>query len=262
MKNFPRTKIDQEDWSWSCTFDWVYQTPVWHVTWTTCQDWIDLHFPSQPPSVNIRGTVAFWLYEVWRVIATPLIEWRWALWSNPSWMLTQLELFKWVTSIFTQANPTPWTWYWINDVNINIILWLTQTYSAIINDDQWRTANISWSYSWTYPYYGTSSSITVMTKQTLRDIWSTYFSVNMVAETGGDKYKADFETSNITITWIQFYNTVSNNWEWMWGSKTNSLTLWTTSATTHTVQGNVINYTKYTHNWADWWVLQTRFYTN
>jgi len=247
-------------WSGSCTFSWVYHQPSWFVAWTTCQEWIDLHFPSTPPTVDIRWTdYAFWLYEVWQILTTPLIEWRWHLWANPVWLLTNLDIAPiW----FTQTNPTANTRYWNNDANLTIILWTTQTYTATIQDDQSRSWTASWSYTWTFPYYGTSVDITTLTKQILSDIWSTYFQVDMVAETGWDKYKADFETSNITITWVMFYNTVSSNWEWMWWSKANSLTLRTTSAVTHTVQGNITNYTRYTHNWVDGWALLTRFYTN
>ena len=249
-------------WGWSpasCTFDWVYQTPSGHVTGTTCQEWIDLHFPSQPPTISIRWTVAFWLYEVWQILTTPLIEVRWALWSNPAGVLTNLSI---TDPVFSQANPTPWTRYWTNDWDITIIEWLTKTYHWHLDDDQWRSANASWSYSWAYPYYGTSVNITTLTKQTLTPNTNTYFPVDMVAETGWDKYKADFENANVSITWIQFYNTISWAWEWMWGSKANSLTLRDTTAVTHTVQGNVVNYTRYTHNWPDGGALQTRFYTN
>ncbi|RLC33218.1 hypothetical protein DRH14_05250 [Candidatus Shapirobacteria bacterium] len=84
-----------------------------------------------------------------------------------------------------------------------------------MTDDQARSANASGSYSGAYPYYGTSVNITTLTKQTLTPNTSIYFQVNHVPETGGDKYKADFETANVTITGVQFYNTVSSTWDWM-----------------------------------------------
>jgi len=257
-------------WGWtgvSCnitspTTIWVGNIPAWtDLTWMSSCDILSMMLvASVNPSIDIRWTsFVFWLYEVWQVLATPLIEWRWHLWWWPVGVLTSLDI---APIGFTQANPTPNTRYWANDANVTITLWTTRTYTATIHDDQWRTGSASGSYTGTFPYYWTSVNITTLTKQALAGIGSTYFPINMVAETGGDKYKADFETANIVITWIEFYNTVSGNREWMWGSKANSLTLRTTSAVTHTVQGNVVNYTRYTHNWVDGWALQTRFYTN
>ena len=137
-------------WSAECNFDWVYQTPIWAVSWTTCQEWIDLHFPSQPPTMSLRWTPAFWLYEVGTILTTPLIEWRGALWSNPAGVLTNLTI---TDPVFAQVNPTPWTWYWANDVNINIILWTTKTFNWNLTDDQWRNTNASWNYRWALPFY-------------------------------------------------------------------------------------------------------------
>ena len=246
-------------WAADHVFSGIYQTPSWFVSWTTGQEWVDLHFPSMPPSANIRAALAFGLYEVGRVIVTPLIEGRGALWGNPSWTLTQLELFD-PASFFIQAAPAPWTWYGVNVPDVTITLGTTETYSATIQDDQWRNGSASGSYVGTFPYYGTSATIFTLTKQWLLPIGSTFFPVTMVAEVGA-KYKADFETANVAITWVQFFNTVASAWQWMGWSKAASLTLWTTSAVTHTVQWNVINYTRYTHNGLDGGALQTRFYT-
>ncbi len=112
-----------------------------------------------------------------------------------------------------------------------------------------------------YPYYGTSSNIVVLTKQTLAVMTSTYFSVSMVAEAWSDKQKADFETANITISGIKFYNTVSTNWERLWGSAVNSLTQFNQTAITHDIQGNTVNYTRFTHNGATIWPRQLQFYS-
>lgn len=256
-----RDAIKGNNWSGNCSFDWNIQLPAnWtHVSWTTCEDFKNLFFPSQWPSMSLRWTTyPFGIYEVGRVLATPLIEWRWTLWANPPWTLTNLSITE---TSFSQTNPTPWTWYGNNDSDVTIVLWNTKTYHWNLQDDQWRSATASWSYTGTYPYYWTSVNITTLTKQSLLPIWSSYFPVSMVAETGWDKYKADFETANITITWVQFYNTVSWAWERMWWSKTNSLALWTQNAVTHMVQGNTVNYTRYTHNGLDWGAIDVRFYT-
>ena len=231
--------LDKTNTWGQCGFNGVYSQPSWVISWLTACDFVAAHFPSQPPSASIRGTVGFWLYEVWQVLATPLIEGRGALWSNPAWALTNLELFD-PASFFVQAAPAPWTWYGTNTGNVTIVLGTTETYSVTITDDQARTWSASGSYVWTFPFFATTAAIFTLTQQSLYLIWSSFFPATMVAEVGA-KYKADFETANIAITWVQFFNTVSSTWEWMWGSKANSLTLWTTSATTHTIQGNVIN---------------------
>jgi len=88
---------------------------------------------------------------------------------------------------------------------------------------------------------------------------SSYFETDMVAETGGNKQTFDIRDT-VSITGIQFYNTISSNWEWLGGSAANSLTQFTTSTTTHTVQGNVLNYTRFTHNQVTIGARQLRFY--
>jgi hypothetical protein len=65
----------------------------------------------------------------------------------------------------------------------------------------------------------------------------------MVAETGnGDKQTIDIPDAWSTITGIQQFNTLSNSWD------TVQLSTFTTSATTQTIQGNSVNYTKYVYN--------------
>jgi hypothetical protein len=112
-----------------------------------------------------------------------------------------------------------------------------------------------------YPTFATSVSIDTLTKQTLVAHNSTYVQFSMVAESGADKQIADIPDAFSTITGIQFYNTVSSAWEWIGGSKANSLLTFTTSATTQTIQGNVIDYTKYTHNGSLIGARLLRFYT-
>lgn len=113
-----------------------------------------------------------------------------------------------------------------------------------------------------YPYFATTSNITTLTKQTLASMTSTYVEVTMVAESGGEKQKIEFPDVWSAISGIQFFNTVSSAWEWINGSKVNSLLTFTTSSVTNTIQGNVINYTRFTHNGANIGSRQLRFYTN
>jgi hypothetical protein len=124
-----------------------------------------------------------------------------------------------------------------------------------------QTSTVTRSIVGVYPYYGTTSTITTLTKQTLTSMSSSYVELSMVAESGVNKQKAEFPTTWSTITGVQFFNTVSNAWEWINGSKSNSLTTFTISGTTETIQGNVINYNLWINNSALIGARLLRFYT-
>ena len=112
-----------------------------------------------------------------------------------------------------------------------------------------------------YPTFATTSGITTMTKASLVAMNSSYVQFNMVAESGSDKQKADLPVAWSTITGIQFYNTVSSQWEWIGGTKAASLLTFTITGTTNTVQGATINYNRYTHNGSTIGARNLRFYT-
>lgn len=112
-----------------------------------------------------------------------------------------------------------------------------------------------------YPYFGTTVDIATRTQQTLTAHNATYYQFSMVSEGGSDKQTAWFSTSHSTITGVQFYNTISSAWEWLTGDKTGSLALWTVTSTTISIQGNTVNYNKYTHNGSLIGARQLRFYT-
>ena len=66
--------------------------------------------------------------------------------------------------------------------------------------------------------------------------------VAMVAETGGNKQKIDIPVAWSTITGLQQFNTLSGQWD------TISLSSFTVTSVTNTIQGNIVNYNRYTHN--------------
>jgi hypothetical protein len=113
-----------------------------------------------------------------------------------------------------------------------------------------------------YPLFGTTSDITTLTKQSLVSMISANnISFSLVPETGGDKQKIDIPdawTASRPLVGIQTFNTVSSQWEYQGGNAASSLTFWTTSATTQTIQTNVINYTRYTYNGVDRGAIQLR----
>lgn len=127
--------------------------------------------------------------------------------------------------------------------------------------DAGNTAYISQTITGVYPTFATTVAINTMTQQSLASHTSTYIQTSMVVESGGDKQTMDFPTVWSAITGIQFYNTVSSAWEWIGGSKANSLTTFTITSTTHTIQGNSINYNRYTHNGALIGARILRWYT-
>jgi len=99
-----------------------------------------------------------------------------------------------------------------------------------------------------YPYYATTSNITEITKQILPTEGFAYVQTDMVRESGINKQTADIPDSWDSVTGIQFYNTFSEAWEWIGGSQANSLSTFTQSPTAHSIDGNLINYTRFIHN--------------
>ena len=57
---------------------------------------------------------------------------------------------------------------------------------------------------------------------------------------------------------IQTYNAFTMNWEYEGGNAAQSLLRWTTSSVQETIQGNSINYTRYTYNSTDRSSIQIR----
>jgi len=104
-----------------------------------------------------------------------------------------------------------------------------------------------------YPTFATTSAIGTLTKQSLQ-VMTTYIQVSMVAETGnGDKQTIDIPDAWSTITGLQQFNTLSGTWDSI------SLSSFSTSATTQTIQGNSVNYTKYAYNGSTIGARQLRF---
>ena len=108
-----------------------------------------------------------------------------------------------------------------------------------------------------YPYYATTSDITTLTKQALTTHTESFWQTNMAAESSGNKQTAQFPDAFSAITGIQFYNTVSGQWEWLTGSKPGSLNLFDITV----IQISGVNYNKYTHNGPLAGARQLRFYT-
>ena len=128
------------------------------------------------------------------------------------------------------------------------------------------TPTITASFSGVYPYFATTSAIDTLTKQSLASMSSTYVETAMIGEADINgithKQAVSFPVAWKTITGIQFLNTVSNQWEWLGGSKTNSLGTFTSSNEVRSIQNNSIDYKLYTHNGSFIGARKLRWYTN
>ncbi len=113
-----------------------------------------------------------------------------------------------------------------------------------------------------YPLFGTTVNISTLTKQTLVSMISgDNISFTLVAESGGNKGAFEIPDAWLSLrslVGVQTFNTVSNQWEYQGGTAGASLTYWTTSSVQETIQGNPINYTRYTYNSTDRSSIQIR----
>jgi hypothetical protein len=106
-----------------------------------------------------------------------------------------------------------------------------------------------------YPPFATTVAIATLTKQSLQTMTS-LIEVDMQPEVAaGPKQTIDIPNAWSAITGLQQWNTLSNAWDVI------ALGGFTTSATTQTIQGNVINYTQYVHNGGTIGGRQLRFTT-
>ncbi|MDD5648886.1 MAG: hypothetical protein PHF86_00470 [Candidatus Nanoarchaeia archaeon] len=116
------------------------------------------------------------------------------------------------------------------------------------------TVLLSTRFEGVYPLYATTVDINTLTKQSLVSMLSgNNITINLVGD------PTNYQKFDIPVAWtgtptnrplvgVLQYNTVSGQWEYPGGSAASSLLIWTTSSVTETVQGNVINYTRYTYN--------------
>ena len=145
------------------------------------------------------------------------------------------------------------------------------TFSSYVIDDQSRVAEVTARHLFSLPFYSNSVSIATMTKQSpLAGLNENYYECTCVAETdtAGEKHRVQFSEeagmAHAAITGIEFYNTVSGNWEWLNGNKAASLTAFTviTGTATHTIQTISRDYVEYIHNGIKAGERQYRFHTD
>jgi hypothetical protein len=92
-----------------------------------------------------------------------------------------------------------------------------------------------------YPWFYNSVSLTVATKQALI-AHDSVVTTNMLAEDSINKQFIEFPVIWGAITKLEQYNTLSGLYDVI------SLSSFTITSTTNTIQGNIINYNRYTYN--------------
>ena len=94
-----------------------------------------------------------------------------------------------------------------------------------------------------YPVFGTTVNLSTSTQFSLQTM-TTLIQASLVTESGGGGLKQYIEVPNAwsTITGLQQFNTLSNVYD------TILLSSFTTSSVTKTIEGQSVNYTRYTHN--------------
>ena len=93
-----------------------------------------------------------------------------------------------------------------------------------------------------YPVFATTQTITDTSKQPLMD-HNTTVTVNMVREEGEGKQVIEFPFNEWNqITKLEQYNTVFERWSVI------PLGLWTRSIVMKDINGNQVQYRRYTHN--------------
>jgi len=104
-----------------------------------------------------------------------------------------------------------------------------------------------------YPLYATTINITTYTKQHLFSMLSGNPTLSLSIEHLGDKQTFDIPNawlSNRTLKGILTQD-ILHHWTYQGGDAASSLTYWDSSTTTHDIQGNTIDYTRYVYNGSD-----------
>lgn len=105
------------------------------------------------------------------------------------------------------------------------------------------------SFEGVYPIYAATVSTTVLTKQSLVSMaGANNLQYTIIAEANPGEHTfaiADDWLSGRPLTTIQYFNTVSSTFD-----PANKISDWVTSSITETIQGNSVNYTKYTKDIA------------
>ena len=103
------------------------------------------------------------------------------------------------------------------------------------------TSNSTVSITGVYPVFATTVNITTMTKQTLVANGSV-ITTNLIIEDGVNKQSVEFPSTWGAITTLEQWNSLGGTWDPI------TLTDFTVTSITNTIQGASVNYDRYTYN--------------
>lgn len=111
-----------------------------------------------------------------------------------------------------------------------------------------------------HAYFATTENITELTKQKLKPHDSEYWEVDLVGET--DMHKQIIELPSAfgnNMDGIMFYNTISNQWEWLGGKKETSTSTFDITTIVKDRFGTDVNYRRYEHKGSKIGARKLRF---
>lgn len=142
----------------------------------------------------------------------------------------------WNCRVYYKQGPQPLTSYGNTeyyDINNNLIQLTPYPAGSILS--------VSRTVTGVYPFFATTSNITTLTKRPLQAHGSV-ITVGMVAETIGNKQKIEVPQIWGTLSKIEQFNELSQQWDVI------NINTFTITTTTNNINENTINYNVLTHN--------------
>jgi len=144
-----------------------------------------------------------------------------------------------------------WTNYWSYDAGVQPYDSKGDIYNSPLSAGNTSTDSVS--LEGVYPLFATTASIDTLTEQPLVSmITGNNIQMTLVAEPpfGTDRQKFDIPNAWLAsrpLVSVQFYSEFESAWKFEGGTEATSLSYWTTSSTTHVING-IVDYTRYSYN--------------
>ena len=195
--------------------------------------------PTAPPE-TFTECVDYGYHNIGSTVSQPITIEGWA---TSSVNLDRIEWRENTTLVNTESNPTSGTHYnWIRttDITTDTLYELT---GIDINNNISKVTNFI---KFVYPVYATTNIINNIDIQPLASLEESY-EVDLIGEDDTNKQIIDFHDS-IIPTGILFKSDFGGEWQYFGDSKVASLSFFTSSTTTHLVEGSTLNYSRFTWN--------------
>jgi hypothetical protein len=111
-----------------------------------------------------------------------------------------------------------------------------------------------------YPIYATINNISVLDKLPLVNPANSPLEVTLVAESDTESQIVEFPHSWPAITGIEVFSTTSNSWEWIGGTRANSVATFGTIPSSHVLHGKLIDYVRYVDLGPKYGIRKLRFH--